>query len=56
MQADRILVLDGGKVADIGTHEELISRDGIYREIYQIQMNNADRELLRQSASTEKTE
>lgn len=56
MQADRILVLDGGKVADIGTHEELISRDGIYREIYQIQMNNADRELLRQSAFTEKTE
>lgn len=56
MQADRILVLDGGKVADIGTHEELISRDGIYKEIYQIQMNNADRELLRQSAFAEKTE
>ncbi len=52
MQADRILVLDEGKVADIGTHEELISREGIYKDIYQIQMNNADRELLRQSTDS----
>ena len=51
MQADRILVLDNGKVADIGTHEELIARKGIYQDIYQIQMNNADRELLRQVGS-----
>ncbi len=49
MQADRILVLDGGKVADIGTHEELIRRPGIYHDIYEIQMNNADRELLQQA-------
>ena len=51
MQADQILVLDNGKVADIGTHEELIARKGIYQDIYQIQMNNADRELLRQVGS-----
>ena len=37
MGADRILVLDGGRVSDIGTHEELIHRDGIYRKIYEIQ-------------------
>lgn len=42
MQADTILVLDGGQVSDIGTHEELISRDGIYKNIYDVQMNISD--------------
>lgn len=42
MQADMILVLDKGKAADIGTHEELLSRDGIYKNIYDVQMNIAD--------------
>ncbi|MBD5118561.1 MAG: ABC transporter ATP-binding protein [Clostridiales bacterium] len=46
MQADRILVLDGGKVADIGTHAELIARPGIYKEIYDIQMSSDDRALI----------
>ena len=55
-QADQILVLDEGKVADIGTHEQLISHKGIYQDIYQIQMNNADRELLRQVSEEQPTE
>lgn len=42
MQADMILVLDKGRVADMGTHEELLSRDGIYKNIYDVQMNIAD--------------
>lgn len=46
MQADRILVLENGRVSDIGTHEELISRPGIYREIYDIQMSSDDRKLI----------
>ena len=46
MQADRILVLDNGRVADMGTHAELIARPGIYREIYDIQMSSDDRQLL----------
>lgn len=46
MQADRILVLENGQVSDIGTHEELISRPGIYREIYDIQMSSDDRRLI----------
>ena len=37
MGADQILVLDGGRVSDIGTHEQLIQREGIYRKIYEIQ-------------------
>ncbi|MDE6922746.1 MAG: ABC transporter ATP-binding protein/permease, partial [Oscillospiraceae bacterium] len=46
MQADRILVLDGGRVADEGTHAELVSRPGIYKEIYDIQMSSDDRALV----------
>ncbi len=38
MGADRILVLNQGRVEETGTHEELIRRDGIYRQIYEIQM------------------
>ena len=51
MQAQRILVLSDGRVADIGTHEELISRPGIYRDIYEIQMSSDDRLLLEEEAA-----
>jgi len=44
MQADKILVLEDGKVSQIGTHDELLEQGGIYREIYDIQMNQEDRE------------
>ena len=46
MQADQILVLEDGAVADLGTHQELISRPGIYKEIYDIQMSSDDRRLI----------
>ena len=46
MQADRILVLEDGRVADIGTHSELIARPGAYRDIYDIQMSSDDRRLM----------
>lgn len=38
MQAECILVLDKGKIAEIGSHEELMKKDGIYRRIYDMQM------------------
>ncbi|WP_312693421.1 ABC transporter ATP-binding protein [Caproiciproducens sp.] len=46
MQADRILVLNDGKMEDLGTHEELIHHNGIYKSIYDIQMSSDDRSLL----------
>jgi ATP-binding cassette subfamily B multidrug efflux pump len=36
--ADRIIVMDGGRVADVGTSAELIARNDIYREVYDTQM------------------
>ena len=36
--ADRIIVLDDGKINDIGTHEELLERCDIYREVYESQL------------------
>lgn len=38
--ADRILVLDDGKISGIGTHEELLASNAIYREIYDSQMRS----------------
>lgn len=35
--ADRIIVIDQGKVAEIGRHDELLSRCGIYSRLYEIQ-------------------
>lgn len=39
MHADCIMVLDGGKIAEMGSHEELMEKQGIYRKIYDMQMS-----------------
>lgn len=41
MDADRIIVLDDGRVHGVGTHEELLAGDSIYQEIYASQMEFA---------------
>ena len=43
MGANQILVLNQGKIQEQGTHEELISEEGIYRQVYEIQMSQDDR-------------
>lgn len=35
--ADQIIVLDDGKIADVGSHDELMERSEIYREVYESQ-------------------
>ena len=37
MEADKIIVLDDGNICGIGTHEELLKTNGIYREVYESQ-------------------
>ena len=48
MGADQIMVVNHGKIEELGTHEELIEREGIYRKIYEIQMNHDDRRQVRE--------
>ena len=40
--ADLILVMDGGRIADVGRHEELIERSPIYREVYEQQTKGGE--------------
>lgn len=41
--ADKIIVLDDGRVSGIGTHEQLIESNEIYREVYESQQKGSDR-------------
>jgi len=36
-QMDRIVVLDNGQIVDDGTHEELLAKDGLYKQLWQLQ-------------------
>ena len=37
LQADKILVISGGKIVEEGKHEELIAMNGVYKELYETQ-------------------
>ena len=41
-RADLILVLDGGRIAERGRHAELLARDGLYRQIYELQLRDQE--------------
>ena len=42
MDADKIIVMDDGKIDGIGTHNELLKTNDIYREVYESQQKGAD--------------
>ena len=39
LRADRIVVLDGGRIVDIGTHAQLVARDGLYARLAAMQFD-----------------
>jgi subfamily B ATP-binding cassette protein MsbA len=43
--ADRIVVLEGGKITDSGTHEDLLTHLGTYRKLYELQFMDVDSKI-----------
>jgi len=46
--ADKIVILDRGRIAAIGSHPELMASSPIYREVYQSQLGNSAGEARRE--------
>ena len=45
-KADEIIVLDRGRIAERGTHEELLARGGAYRRIYELQLRPQEEVMM----------
>ena len=39
MDCDKIIVMDNGKINGIGTHDELLKNNEMYRDVYESQMS-----------------
>lgn len=44
-RADRIVVIENGRIADVGGHDELMNRIGTYRRLYELQFADAEQKV-----------
>jgi subfamily B ATP-binding cassette protein MsbA len=40
IHADRIFVVEAGRVVEEGTHDQLLAREGLYRRLYELQFRD----------------
>jgi ABC-type multidrug transport system fused ATPase/permease subunit len=45
-RADKIVVLNRGRIAESGTHDQLVERGGIYRRLYEMQFLESDPKVV----------
>jgi ATP-binding cassette subfamily B protein len=50
--AEKLLVLENGSVAEFGTHEELIAKDGVYKKVYETQFVQKASAILRETGGS----
>ena len=53
--ADQILVLQDGEIVERGTHDELLARDGVYRQIYDLELRDQEEALASHAPVREPT-
>jgi subfamily B ATP-binding cassette protein MsbA len=51
-RADRIAVMEDGRITELGSHEELIARNGTYHRLYQLQFGESDLEMAEAAEGT----
>lgn len=56
LRADRILVINEGRIEEEGTHQELITSGAIYRRLYEVQFRAHDKPDEKQGASSKETQ
>jgi ATP-binding cassette subfamily B protein len=55
-KADRLVVMDRGRIVEVGNHDQLMAREGAYWRLYQAQARNVDVDMDEAAAETPRLE